>query len=92
MKIIKEGKPYSVDIICTGKGNGGKGCGAHLRADRSDLRWFEEQVFPWRTQPAAVTARCPSCGATTDIPEAEWPREHTKLTKWTSAWRDGESD
>lgn len=91
MEVLKEGTPYAVDITCTGNGNGGKGCGAELRASREDMRWFAEQEFPWRIQPAAVTIRCPGCGTMTDLLREDWPRDYAKLTPWTGAWRDGKT-
>lgn len=40
MKIIKEGRKqtgWSKELTCTGKGNGGGGCGAVLLVEQTDL-------------------------------------------------------
>ena len=91
MKVLKSGSPkksWSLKTKCTGHGNGREGCGAKLELEKSDLRYFAEQEFPWRIQPAAVVFKCPECGVTTDIPKSTWPNRITDLKEWTSEWRD----
>ena len=90
MKILEPGKdPDKVWVLqhrCTGNGNSNEGCNALLELERSDLRRFEEQEYPWRIVPEAVLFKCPSCGALTDLHRSDWPSNHHKLTKFTSAW------
>jgi hypothetical protein len=87
MKII-ERHDWVMVYSCTGNGNGGKGCNSLLEVAQDDLRYFEEQEYPWRTQPEAVCFKCPVCNAVTDIPKKDWPANHTNLEKWSSHWRD----
>jgi hypothetical protein len=37
MKILRNGKPWSVTIGCSGKGCGGEGCGATLKIEEEDV-------------------------------------------------------
>ena len=89
MKILKPGKNFMTDA-CTGKGNGGKGCGAKLEFERNDLRYYGARDYPWRYQPACVSFRCPQCGVVTDLAEKKWPANETRLEKWTQAWANGD--
>lgn len=88
MQIVKGPIEQKFPFTCTGKGNGGDGCGAELIADRDDLRYFPEQEHPWRIAPEAVVAKCPCCGITTDFPKSEWPPQAHRLTPWSSEWRN----
>lgn len=93
MEVLVQNAPaferWSLDVVCTGNGNGGHGCDSVLRVKRNDLRYFAEQEFPWRIQPAAVTIKCPVCNVMTDLDRNDWPHKWTELKEWSSAWRDG---
>ena len=79
-------KIWKLTTECTGNGNGGKGCGSTLQVNRDDLRFFEEQEFPWRIQPAAVCFKCPICSKITDIHRDEYPDKWIQLTPWSREW------
>ena len=68
MKVIKEGngqKEWTTKATCTGKGNGGGGCGAKLLVAKSDLyRTYSHARDETETY---VTFKCVSCGVETDI-------------------------
>lgn len=94
MKIIQEGKygtsKWKQQLKCTGAGNNQEStaCGALLEVEYDDLRYFAEQEYPWRTQPEAVSFKCPICNAMTDISRGIWPITYSQLEKFTTAWRD----
>lgn len=71
MKIIKPGrtqKGWAKEFTCTGRGNGGGGCGAKLLVEHSDLYPTSSSHYDGSTD-HYVTFRCPSCGVQTDIDE-----------------------
>lgn len=37
MRVLKEGPGWSIEQVCTGKGNGGGGCGAVLAVEKEDI-------------------------------------------------------
>ena len=86
MKVIREGKAWVLQHECTGFGNEGKGCGALLEMERSDLRYFAGGGYMDRDP--AVVFKCPCCKQTTDLGFDEWPPNPRALTPWTSEWRD----
>ena len=62
MKIIKKGQRWSKEAKCTGRGNGGGGCGAVLRLSENDiyetcLNYYDD----------CITFCCPECGVETNI-------------------------
>ena len=87
MKVLVR-KDWKLERECTGTGNGRIGCGSTLEVSLSDLRYFAEQEFPWRTQPEAVCFKCPVCNAVTDLPKNIWPPNYEKLEAWSGFWRD----
>lgn len=68
MKVTKPGRPqkgWSIEATCTGDGNKGGGCGAHLLVEQADI---------YKTASSAMgevefynTFCCP-CGVETDLP------------------------
>ena len=69
MKIISEGKPWSLKVKCTGNGWEGSGCKATLELDEDDV--FESS----HTDMAGDTEyffsfECPICGQRTDVNES----------------------
>lgn len=69
MKVIKSGsgqKGWSTKIICTGKGNGGGGCGAELMVEEPDLYQTLRSDYTGDTD-YFVTFTCVECGVETDL-------------------------
>jgi len=67
MKILKPGAQWSRDVICTGGGNGGWGCKAHLRVEQEDV--FVTASHCRDETDYFNTFRCPECGHLTDLKE-----------------------
>ena len=44
MKILKVGLGWGIEQICTGKGNGGGGCGATLQVEKDDI-YMKSKVY-----------------------------------------------
>lgn len=90
MEVIRQGSPtrWSVEVECTGVGNGGYGCDSLLKVNTDDLRYYEGTDYPvYRSK--AVTMKCPICNKLTDIPEESWPMRYYDLEKYTNAWAEG---
>lgn len=66
MKVLKEGKGYLLEVTCTGKGNGGAGCGAVLGVSKEDVYMTESYDYGGGHD-IYYTIRCPRCGTETDI-------------------------
>jgi len=68
MKILKEGKPFVWEkkFTCTGKGNGGHGCGAVLLVCEKDL-YKTELSDMYGVYETCTTFSCPCCGVETDV-------------------------
>lgn len=68
MKVLKRGrkqKGWTSEFTCTGKGNGGGGCGAKLLVSEDDLyHTFSSALGEVETY---TTFRCPCCGVETDV-------------------------
>lgn len=75
MAEIVDGGDWTLDILCTGEGNGGGGCRKLVRIGFTDL--FNSNTI---TRPF-VTFACPACDAWTDLPGAVWPVSHEEA-KW----------
>ncbi len=76
MKILKNGREqtgWSIESICTGKGNGDGGCGAKLLVEQKDL--FETRGYHYDETDYFTTFTCPCCGIHTDLPESLVPRK-----------------
>lgn len=68
MKVLKKGRPqkgWAGKFTCTGSGNGGGGCGAHLLVEKNDLYQTSRSDYLGDTD-YYVTFRCPECGVETD--------------------------
>lgn len=88
MKILKKGKPpgsWTTECFCSGKGNGGGGCGAKLLVEESDL--FITTASARDEFDFFVTFRCLDCKVQTDIPRLGIPvRVYNKiLEEWREA-------
>lgn len=68
MRVLKEGPGWSIEQTCTGKGNGGGGCGALLAVEKEDIYQTSNTDYTGDTD-YYWTFRCPCCGVETDIPD-----------------------
>jgi len=74
MRVIKKGsgqRGWAKEYTCTGKGNGGGGCGAVLMVEEGDL-YITSSTCRDETD-YYVTFRCCECGVENDIPTADVP-------------------
>ena len=69
MKILRPGNPdgWSKKVKCTGKGNGGGGCGANLLQMGDVFHTQAEDRTGYTVGPLCATFQCPQCGKRTDI-------------------------
>ena len=68
MKVLKKGrkqKGWSTEATCTGKGNGGGGCGATLLVEEPDI--FRTQTSAMGEITTCATFECSECGVWTDL-------------------------
>lgn len=72
MKVISKGPGWSIKQKCTGKGNGGGGCGSELEVEKQDIYITSHTDLSGETD-YYFTFTCPVCGAETDIPYNELP-------------------
>ncbi len=75
MKVLKKGrkqKGRSKEFKCTGKGNGGGGCGATLLVSENDL--YETASYHYDgSSEHYTTFCCPGCGVETDVKDfGDW--------------------
>lgn len=76
MKILAQGRPqrgWAAEFVCTGKGNGGGGCGARLLVEHPDLYYTHHYDYGGGHD-MYVTFRCTACGVETDIDRYTGPR------------------
>ena len=69
MKLVKKGRNqtgWSKEFNCTGKGNGGGGCGAVLLVSASDFYFTHSHHYDGSSE-RYTTFRRPSCGVETDV-------------------------
>lgn len=75
MKILKKGREqrgWSKECKCTGKGNGGGGCGALLLVSEYDIYETRSSHYDGSTD-YYKTFSCPQCGVETDIDDPHAP-------------------
>ena len=72
MKILEVGSCWSVEQVCTGKGNGNGGCNSKLLVEKDDVYLTSHTDFLGDTD-YYYTFKCPVCGVETDIPSKEVP-------------------
>lgn len=68
MKVLEKGRPqkgWATQAKCTGKGNGGGGCGALLLVEQGDLFWTYSSHYNETDE--FVTFKCVECGVNTDL-------------------------
>lgn len=71
MKVLKKGREqqgWAKEFTCTGKGNGGGGCGATLLVEQRDVFQTSSSHYDGSTD-YYNTFKCASCGVLTDIKE-----------------------
>lgn len=69
MKVLKKGRPqkgWSQEFTCTGKGNGGGGCGATLLVSEGDLYTTSSHHYDGSSD-YYTTFSCGACGVETDV-------------------------
>ncbi len=69
MKVLEKGRPqrgWAKEFTCTGRGNGGGGCGAKLLVEFPDLYHTHHYDYGGGHD-VYVTFRCADCGVETDI-------------------------
>jgi hypothetical protein len=72
--VLKHGRPqkgWSIELCCTGEGNGKGGCGARLLVEEGDL--FKTALHCRDETDVFATFRCLECGVLTDAPTNEVP-------------------
>ena len=81
MKVLKKGrkqKGWASEMKCTGRGNGGGGCGALLLVEEEDV--FLTHNSCMGESDYFFTFKCPECWVKTDIPDGTIPAHlSTKL-------------
>jgi len=83
MKVLKKGreqKGWTKKVACTGKGNGGGGCGAKLLVSAEDLYKTFHSSYDGCTE-VFTTFACPLCGVETDIENAPYQVQEKLLPK-----------
>lgn len=76
MEVIKKGSSrpgWSAELVCTGAGNGGFGCGATLLVTEHDVYHTESHARD-ETTTYYDTFCCVECGTETDI-GGRWPQK-----------------
>jgi hypothetical protein len=87
MKVIQKGRTqtgWAKELVCSGAGNHGGGCGAILMVEQGDL--FNTFIHSRDEREVFVTFRCSECGVLTDTKDFpkgvsfptkdEWFRAH----------------
>lgn len=91
MKILKPGREqhgWAAEATCTGKGNGGGGCGALLLVEESDLYKTGKCHYDGSSE-RYTTFCCPSCRVETDLDMV--PSAVESRLPWKSEWRGNET-
>ena len=88
MKILKRGTippTWKERVICTGKGNGGGGCGSNLEVHLEDVYQTTSTDYGGGTD-SYYTIMCPVCSVETDIkgPSSAVPMKREWLRKRNS--------
>ena len=80
MKILQPGAGWSLEIVCTGRGNGDVGCGAHLLVEEADV-FLTARDCMGRDYTEYATICCAACGEWTDITSTDTPSVHPKAMR-----------
>lgn len=80
MQIIQEGAGQQ--HTCTGKGNGGNGCGAILGVTKEDI-FYTSRMVSRESPDYFLTIRCVRCSVETDIAERTYkPEDYPSKAEW----------
>ena len=72
MKVLEKWPGWSMEVICTGAGNGGGGCGSKLLIERGDV-YLTHSYDYGGGHDIYYTIRCLECGVETDIKSDKLP-------------------
>lgn len=75
MKVLKKGsgaKGWSIEMTCSGSGNGGGGCGAKLLVEEADVYETAHHCYDGSSD-YYTTFACSECGVETDLPASKVP-------------------
>ena len=72
MKVLEKGPGWSMEIMWTGSGNGGCGCGARLLVEKGDI-YLTHSYDYGGGHDIYYTIRCPECNVETDIDSNKVP-------------------
>lgn len=72
MKVLEKGPGWSMEQVCTGRGNGGCGCGTKLLIERGDV-YLTHSYDYGGGHDVFYTFCCPECGVETDIDSSKLP-------------------
>ena len=66
MKVLQRGEGWKLEVTCTGRGNGGGGCGSVLEINEEDI--YNTYHYDYAgDKDTYYTISCPICGKETDI-------------------------
>ena len=68
MRVLEKGNGWSMQVECTGKGNGNCGCGAKLLIEKNDI-YLTHSYDYGGGHDIFYTFKCIQCGEETDIDE-----------------------
>ncbi len=72
MRVLEKGPGWSMEVKCTGSGNGGCGCGARLLVERGDV-YLTHSYDYGGGHDIYYTIMCPECGIETDLESSKVP-------------------
>lgn len=72
MKVIEEGKDWSIQQRCTGNGNGDGGCNSLLLVSKDDL-YFDRTVCDGNSTKYIFVFQCPMCNLWSDVDDDKIP-------------------
>lgn len=72
MRVLEKGPGWSMEVRCTGAGNGGCGCGAKLLVERGDI-YLTHSYDYGGGHDIYYTIRCPECSVETDLDSSKLP-------------------
>jgi hypothetical protein len=88
MKVIRKAKGgWSIEVECTGFGNGNNGCGSLLQVKKKDLVYGPGvEGDTWGSRDPSVSFKCKVCQTRTDLGRDDWPQNPRSLTNVSASW------